>query len=386
MPYCKICNTYDCDKHLFFIGKPRSIQQFAGSSPPEIFVGRWNYPNIYTGILSPEEYGQTAELSSPELWHKNKLSISEILKNRNKLIYGRTQSNIKKLETKFLSVMKEVAMTDKSIAAEFKLKKPIKKQDEQSANVPLISHAAEVEHVRLQENPSVKPKVEYLVNDTNAKATTAMLELEKANIQTSSITKLLSAGLLGLRPNRKLVPTRWSITAVDDTLSKEKLKRIRYFPEIQEISVFHAEFLGNHYEFLLLPSNWSFEVIEISLKKFGVWQDHESFFQRKTYAEDVTGAYYANRLAVTEYLEKIKRQALCLVFREIRPEYTAPLGVGILRQTSREAFSNPPETFQSIQEALKQIQTRLRLHVDNFAQKSVLLKQQSQQKKLTSFL
>ena len=36
-------------------------------------------------------------------------------------------------------------------------------------------------------------------------------------------------------------------------------------------------------------------------------QDYEGFNGRKEYADDVTGAYYANRLALVEYLEKIKR-------------------------------------------------------------------------------
>ncbi len=382
---CKVCGVEECDKHVFSIGKIREVKDFSGSSPPEIFVGRWNYPNVYTGILSPEEHGDTQHLSSPEIWHAQNRSIPEILSFRNQLIYGRTQSNIHTLQTKFLSILQEVAMTHKPIATEFTLKKPVKKQDEQAPNAPLIAHAAEIEKVRLQENPKIKPKVEYLVNDTDAKAKTSLLELEKANIETSTIMKILSAGLLGKKANRKLVPTRWSITAVDDTLSKEKLKRIRFFPELQGIHLFHAEYLGNHYEFLLLPDTWSFEVIEISLKNQGVWSDHETFLPRKTYADSVTGAYYANRLAVTEYLERTKRQATCIVFREIRQEYTAPLGVGILRQTSREAFAQQPKAFNTLQEAFADIQSRLRQPISNYLNKSILLKEFGKQKRLNQF-
>ena len=116
-------------------------------------------------------------------------------------------------------------MTEKPIATEFKLKKPVIKNEENHPHIPLISNAADIASVRLQENPIVRQKVEYLVNDTDVKSTAAMQELDKANIQTSSIIKLLSAGLLGKKANRKLVPTRWSITAVDDSLSKENLKK-----------------------------------------------------------------------------------------------------------------------------------------------------------------
>jgi len=386
MSACKICGEHNCKKHSFLLGKSRTLKQFSGSSPPEIFVGRWNYPNVYAGILSPEEYGNNKILSSHEIWHSKKLPISEILPMRNQLIYGRAQTHIKKLHTRFLSILKDVAMTHKSIATEFKLKKSITKNPEKESRVPLISNAAPVKSIKLQENPKIKPKVDYLVNDTDVKSVNSMLELNKLGIDTPSIIKLLSAGLLGLKKNRKLVPTRWSITAVDDTISKNKLKKIKYFPQISEISVFHAEYVGNHYEFLLLPDNFSFEVIEIALNSKGVWHDHESFFPRKEYAGSVTGAYYANRLALTEYLEKIKHQASCIVLREIRPEYYAPLGVGILRQISREAFSKPPKKFTTIQEALQNIQTRLKQPITNYTKNSIILQDFGKQTKLANFI
>lgn len=386
---CKTCHEEDCEIHTFFVGKPIKLQNFSGSTPPEIFIGKWNYPDVYTGILAPQETGDTSIMSSPESWHENKLSISQITQYRNQLIYGRTQNNIKKLETKFLSVVKEVAMTHKSVATEFHLKKPVTANKEQDDRSPLIPKAAEIEKAELQENAPVKPKVDYLVNDKETKSATAIQELHKANTQTSTIIKILSAGLLGLKKNRKLVPTRWSITAVDDSISKNKLEKIKQYPEISEYKLFHAEYLGNHYEFLLIPDSFAFEVIEISIKNpysIGVWQDYETIFSRKKYADNVTGAYYANRLALTEYLESIKRQATCLVFREIRPQYYSPCGVGILRETSREAFRNKSETFQTLNEALNSIQSRLKQPVSNYTDKSVILKMKKTQSKLSNFI
>ena len=383
---CKICGEENCKKHSMLIGKPIPLTEFSGSSPPEIFVGKWNYPNVYTGILAPQEHGSTTIMSSPELWHEKKLPIPSILSMRNKLIYGRTQGNIyKPRDKKFLPVMQEVAMTHKSVSTEFRLKKPVSRNPEQDSRTPIIPKAAPIESVKLQENAPVKKKVDYLVSDGELKSAPALVELHKSGIENSSLIKILSAGLLGLTKNRKLVPTRWSITAVDDTLSKEKLERIRYYQEISEFLVFTAEYLGNHYNFLLLPDKWSFEVIERSILGTASWQDYESFFPRKKYADSVTGAYYANRLALTEHLDKIKRQCSCLVIREIRPEYTAPLGVGILRQTSREAFSKPARKFPTLKDALRDIQTRLKQPVTNYTTKSKILAEFGKQKKISDF-
>ena len=264
MAYCKICNSYDCTKHQFIVGKVQELKEFSGSSPPEIFIGEWDYPNVYAGILSPQEFGETKILSSPELWHEKRLSIPEILSNRQKLIYGRAKTDIYESKNKYLSSVQEVAMTHKSITTEFKLKRPIVNHQENDKKVPLISKAGEVDSVRLEENAPVKPKVDYLVSDSNIKSKDAIIELDNSNIDTSTIIKILSAGLLGLKSRRKLVPTKWSITAVDDSLSKERLKKIRSYQEISEIMLFNSEYLGNHYEFLLLPGRYSFEVIEIS--------------------------------------------------------------------------------------------------------------------------
>ena len=390
---CSICGNSNCKKHSMLLNNVKKVSEFSGSSPPEIFVGKWNYPNVYIGILSPQQHGNTEILSSQELWHKNRLSMPEIINLRSQLIYGRNQSNIKKtlnVETKsrFLSAMQEVAMTSKSIGTEFKLEQSIQNNKENDSYSPLISNAAQVKSVRLEDNPIIDKKIDYLANDTDAKSKTGLLELEKAKTPTSTIIKILSAGLLGLGTRRKLVPTRWAITAVDDTLSKNKLEKIKYYSDISEVLVFTAEYLGNHYEFLLLPDRFSFEVIEINTSSDGknFWHDYESFFGRKNYAESVTGAYYANRLALVEYLETVHKQCSCIVFREISPEYTQSMGVGVLRQISREAFSNIPEHFSTINEALERIQSRIKLPISVFADKSIILKNYGKQRRITNFI
>jgi hypothetical protein len=399
----KLC--FNC-KGRGFCGKPCKIyskikdytpkikKHFSGSSPPEIFVGRYNYPNINAGILSPEIHGETGDLSLPENWHKKNLSVDQILTNRSQLIYGRFKTIVKKPTGKFITLMQEIGLTHKPISTEFFLKKIPKKNLNLNKDMPLIGNPAPLESARLEENLKVLKKVDYLTSDTDAKSVSAMKELYSAKISTSHIIKILSAGLLGKKINRKLVPTRWAVTATDDTLSKELLKKIRYYNEINEIQLFHGDYLGNHYEFLLLPDKFAFEAIEIALPG-SVWnsistnlsaaKDHELFNGRKKYAFSVTGAYYTARLAVCEYLEKVKKQAYCLVFREEGPEYSAPLGVGILRELSRMAFSKSPEKPGTIKEAIDLMQSRFRIPIENFTKKSSLLKEYGKQTRLNKW-
>ncbi|MDD5193984.1 MAG: hypothetical protein PHF67_05400 [Candidatus Nanoarchaeia archaeon] len=397
--FCKRpCRIYSKIKDFI----PKTKTHFSGSSPPEIFVGRFNYPNINTGILAPDNSELTKtdnssieSFSMPEDWHENKFSIEQILSKRGSMVYGRFSTSVKQIRNapRLLSLMQEISMSYKSVSTEFFLKKPPKQTLEINKNLPLIGNPAPLQFARLEENPKVKPKVDYLVSDIDSKAANSIIELYQSKIEITNINKILSAGLLGLRTQRRLVPTRWAITAVDDAISKNVLKKIRYYPEISEILVFHSEYVGNHYEILLLPDKYSFEVLEAEMRG-GLWnqtnnvsimQDYEFFHGRTYYADEVTGAYYANRLALTEYLEKIKRQATAIFFREVRPEYYAPLGVGILREVTREAFRHEPEKFTEISQALKSIQSRLKLPVSVFQNKSVLLKEFGKQKRLSQW-
>jgi len=385
------CIIFDKIKNFL----PKTKLHFSGSSPPEIFVGRHNYPYVNTGVLSPQIYGNTEEMSLPELWHKKNLSIKDILNHRGQLIYSRFKSKIQdaRKSSKFLSTMQEVSLAHKAVSTEIFLKKPAKTGINFDKNVPIIGNPAPLKKISLEENPKVIKKVDHIASDDDSKAATSIKELYK-HTEISNIIKILSAGILGLKKNRKLVPTRWAVTATDDTLSKHLLEKIRFYPEIGEILVFNSEYVGNHYEFLLLPDKFSFEVLEAKMSG-SVWnpfskdtiimQDYESFSGRKKYAYNVTGAYYSNRLALAEYLEKIKKQASCLVLRECRPEYYAPLGTGILREASRAAFKNKPKPADSIKQAFKIMQSRMRLPISIFKNKSWLLKNYKKQTRLSKF-
>src|SRR2546426_7645270 len=48
-------------------------------------------------------------------------------------------------------------------------------------------------------------------------------------------SRAFSVGAFGIETNRRFVPTRWSITAVDDTIGKQLRDRVHAFPLINEI-------------------------------------------------------------------------------------------------------------------------------------------------------
>jgi len=91
------------------------------------------------------------------------------------------------------------------------------------------------------------------------------------------------------------------------------------------------------------------------------------------------------RLPLTEHLIKIKRQASVLMFREITQEYYAPLGVGIVRETAKRTFQSKPKHFDTIQQALQNIQTRINVPIETIKQKSWLLNNYGKQRLIFDF-
>lgn len=374
---------------------PKIKTEFSGSSPPEIFVGRFNYPQVNVGILSPAEFGDTSDKSMVEKWFEKKMSIHQIFAARSSMIYSRFKSPIKfKTKDRNFQAMQEVAMAAKSADMEFKLeRKPIMKLKIDQI-MPMIGNPAILKSAKFQSNVKIEKKVDYLVNDTDVKTSSAMQELHKSKISISNIIKILSAGLLGKKRDRKLVPTRWAITATDNNISEILLKDIKHYSTINDFKLFHGEYLDNHYEILMIPQQFSYEVIEAKIpgsiwnprQKIDFMKDYESYFGRKEYAFEVAGGYYAPRLAITEYLHKIQRQASIFIMREVRPGYNLPCGVGILREITRNALKSKPESFDNLNSALAAAQSRMKIQVTEFTKQSNLIKEIKRQQKLTSFL
>jgi len=202
---------------------------------------------------------------------------------------------------------------------------------------------------------------------------------------------------LGLKKNKILVPTRWSITATDDTIGKFLLEKIRDYPWLENYELFFGEYLGNQYLILLFPNVWSYELFEL-YSPGSSWNpstemkastDLEWFSGRKDYATATAGGYYATRLKILEYLESIKKQASVLVIRLETPSYWAGLGVWVVRESVKKSFENRVMKFSTKEELIesaKQI-SKIKYNFDNseILKKSRLLEIIKTQKSLNEW-
>ena len=195
-------------------------------------------------------------------------------------------------------------------------------------------------------------------------------------------------GMLGLQKNRRLVPTRWSISATDDVISASLIKEIETFPTIDFFEVYKFTHLSNYYSVILIPDDiWGFEMQEAwydNNGNLGVGIDFENANGLDHYPS-IAGAYFAARLGVAEHLFKRRHKAAALILREIRPEYVMPLGVWQIREGIRKALDGEAKRFDDFHNALSFACVNLSISKNEWIRNSKIYKNTKEQMRITDF-
>ncbi len=354
-----------------------------GSTSPEIFVGRMQYPEVSTGILSPMDRAvDPTDFATSGDWYRQGLDIDDILQRRTGLLNSQrsTQVNVEDVWDGFVGVQREVAIADHPVDVEVGLDaEPDLDLTFDDITTP-TGPRARAERAALAENPHVPRAVEKTLADDDWTAQGAMRYLYRRGFDVYDVNTILSAGALGRGDNRRLVPTRWSITAVDDTVGQYLRGTIQNAPSVDEVRVWHNEYVGNDYWIIMAPGAWEYELVEMK-DPGSIWNPdpegevymgaaREGFEGRTGYVEETAGAYYAARLAALEYLAERDRQAKVLVLRHATEAYWAPVGVWQIREGVRHAFESEPAIAESFHGAVRGVESALPVSMADLRRKS----------------
>lgn len=361
------------------------------------FVGRFGYPYVNVGILTPPEQSEESWLfDAPKYWASENYEIPRIVDFRSSLLNSRYNVNIKK-RINLIELSQDIAMSSKPIDVDIQLEEKPKFRLNLDSHMAPTGPNAKLKKAKITENPKIHTKVYKVFDDIDLKANEAVNYLYDNNFDENFLSRILSVGVLGLKHNRKLTPTRWSITATDDIIGKNLINEIKDYNEITSYYSFFGNYLGNYYLILMFPEVWSYELFETYVpngwnfnRPLRYTTDYESYSGRKEYAFGTVGGYYTVRLAILEKLKEMKRQASVLALRFITDGYTMPLGVWVTREATRKAMNDKPIEFSSkelmLEYARKLIKKRFNYNADYLLNASRLLKNLSQQRKIFNFV
>ncbi|PSQ39901.1 hypothetical protein BRD07_08115 [Halobacteriales archaeon QS_9_68_42] len=358
-----------------------------GSTAPSVFVGRSSYPDVSTGLLAPvgDEDDAGSYVTSGE-WYRQGFSIEDVFAKRTGLLNStrRSSVDVEDVWDGFVGTQREVAMADRPVDVELGLREsPGFDLDGTLEDITAPrGPRASTEAARLTENPHVPRAVERTLSDDDWRAEGAITYLYRRGFDVYEINNVLSVGALGVGENRRLVPTRWSITAVDDTVGQYLRGRIRNAPTVGETKVWHNRYLGNDYWIIAAPGDWEFELLELKAPG-SIWNpdpdgqlymaaDREGYEGRTEYVDETAGAYYAARLGVLEELADRGRQAKVFVVRHATNGYWAPVGVWQTRESVRNAFDADPAVAETFHDAVRQLVPQLPVSMADLRRKSTM--------------
>jgi hypothetical protein len=384
LPYCPIILK---TKALIPVRRllPKLKKEYYGPSPPSLFVGRYGYPKVRLGPMASLNSEKIRIIDEPDRWQTN-MSMEEILGFRARLFRFMGEPHE---VTEASSISKIVEITQEQVQSSSPVDLEIKFSRKPQIDLNFdrftqpMGARIKIDSVQLASTPKIDHDIDRIVTDTDLNAIEGVSGLYNSRASVTQIARIFSAGLLGETKNRRFVPTRWSITAVDDISGNSLRKRILDFPEIQDYLVFHNSYLDNDFWVLFIPRRtWAFDYHE-TWKKLSAWNliennpriltDSEGPQGRKTYATNTVGGYYAARLAVQEKLVSMRRKAAVIAFREVGKGYAIPLGVWQVRENMRRALTRSHRRFADLNEALSFIAKRLSVPMRFYFKKSPIL-------------
>jgi hypothetical protein len=363
-------------------------KEITGSTPPSVFIGSWNYPEVYAGPMVTAAHGNTSIMDTPESWIPENKTQEEIIGYRLNLIRGKQRVNAAELDTRFIGKLQDISLSVTSVESDVTFSSTPTGTTFSEEHTP-FGPSAPLDRFEI-ESGRWDRELEKVFYDTDLKAADAVTDLHRKGLFFSSIQKAFSVGVMGCGRNRHLVPTRWAITACDTTIGDHLLADVRKCPVIDTWRVHEFSSLHNNYAVILMPTGWQYEWSEAFLHVLGneelVFSDHEGRKKKTTYSP-LGGCYYSCRMAVLEALAREQKQAGAIILREALHGYV-PMGVFNVRENVRNAMNQPPQEFEDIRSALAHIGNRFALPVQRFIKEGELLRTMTRQRQctLTNFL
>lgn len=393
----RLCGKDRCPLMIRFYSQQKTLpmidaKDMAGSSPPAVFVGRFGYPKVDVGPLIPPEFGDTSIMDTPERWVGK--SIDEIVDFRFKLVRGKIRIDAYdfKKSGKVVDDIQEIALTESPLDIEAEFSHKPRGRVIMDDEVQPFGPSARMTSMR-KGNGRFERNLERSFYDTDMKAVDAVVSSYRNGTLISEIEKAFSVGTMGVDKRRRFVPTRWSITAVDDIIGKDLLETTRFNNTIDDYRIYQWEQLDNRWCILMMPCTWRYELIEAwypnttwnpTGRTIDIISDHEFFEGRKEYAH-IGGCYYAARMAVNELLIKERRTAGVVIFREAHPGYVMPVGVWNVRENVREALRTKYYSYDTLDRAMDHVDRVMDIPKKTWVNNSGVLKDWYTQRRIEDY-
>ena len=207
---CPILVKYFADNR---VKKLTSSSEMDGLSPPGVFIGRYGYPRVDIGpFIAPGE-GNTEIMDTPEMWVGK--GLEEITQMRFSLVRGKHRVRVDRPDgDRIYDLVQEISMSRTMPEVEVKFSRNPGVTFALDDSIQPFGRSGRIERI-MASTGRFDHKLEKAFFDTDLNARGAVEYLYDSDVKVSAIQRAFSTGVFGIGKKRKMVPTRWSITAVD---------------------------------------------------------------------------------------------------------------------------------------------------------------------------
>ena len=173
-----------------------------GSTPPSVFIGRWNYPKVYAGPMMTTIKGDSSMFDSPESWLDDNKTQDEIINYRLNLVRGKQLLRINDLDNPLVDKLTDISLAKTSTDSEAKFGKTPRgrmlSEDSEPHGPSAVLEEFNIDAVKWDR------KLEKSYYDTDLRARDAVMYLHNKDIPFSNMQKAFSVGAFGLKINVSL--------------------------------------------------------------------------------------------------------------------------------------------------------------------------------------
>ncbi len=311
-------------------------RSFQGSTPPSAVVGEHGYPevNVVFNVVPGARVDEAKMFEDPEQWW-SRLGLIDIVRIRANMVSVVQRLHVEDIDKLHDKEISAASTSQRPVSSEVSVRKVL--NDKMIFSLRLFPLSVQVDgSIRVTSNPVIPRPLERVMWD-DVDARTAVVELYSKGVDVYTIQRALSLGLLGARRRRRLVPTRWAITAVDRILSDHLRRSVRRMRVVNSFEVYTTEYIHNRFIVILIPDSVRIKLVEAWHPRGDVSEiafvEHEESISGRI--ESIDGGFEAIRFGLLEYMARRGEQASAIVLREILPQYYIGVGNWHLRESMR---------------------------------------------------
>ncbi len=328
-------------------------------SPPGIVVEPLKYPIVRASVLASTQASEFISIyDHPDSWRG--LDSDAILKMRKCLFRFGAQVDAKTMEpSPLVDTLQTVALSVNPLALHFEVSDIPQKDLVPLGGLLPTGPAVDARNATILNEPETS-RVAEKITEQDIPAAEAIWKLLDYEYTLDQVARLMSVGLLGMKDNRRLIPTKSAYKATIDAFVNRAIMELIDRPLTSKFTLSTAELHGDVFTIFAQPGMPRVDYLRVQRTELGIERGF-SFEGIKNVSLDPKTSVFADNARFAVYHDFVQRRRGCqiTVFHMSRNQRSEMLGPWRVRAGVKGALESDMLELDSRENALAVLQSLL---------------------------